>query len=170
MSKQRSRRALKFDDLPSTVTEVEHLQRVGYSMVGRWNLAKACQHLSKTLRMSIEGSPFQLPSLLQPIARRVLFQTAMRGEPTRLPLKTARQFRPDEAPDASESIAEYATLVERVVSKDAPLLDVHPVFGRISKSEWRSFHAWHAAHHMSFLIPHDSNSNTNELIHETVEA
>lgn len=153
MSNRVSRRPLKFDGLPDTVQEVHRLHDLGYTMAGNWDLAKACQHLSKTMRMSIEVAPFSLPFFIKPVARWILFRSVMTGKPTRLPLKTAPAFRPDDAADPATEVAEYETLVEEIMAADAPLIPDHPVFGRITKVEWRTFHAWHAAHHLSFLIP-----------------
>ena len=64
-------------------------------------------------------------------------------------------FRPDGSPDLRQEISEYVSLVRQVMADDAPLLPDHPVFGRTTKDEWRQFHAWHAAHHFSFLIPNE---------------
>ncbi len=153
MSRHSARRPLQFDCLRDTVREVHRLHDSDYTMVGNWDLAKACRHLSKTLRMSIEGAPFNLPFFLKPVARWVLFRSVMSGTPTRLPLKTVKQFSPEDAADVEAEVADYEEMVEKIMSDDAPLLEVHPVFGRVSKDQWRTFHAWHAAHHLSFLIP-----------------
>lgn len=163
MGKHDARRPLKFNCLRETVDEARDLQQRGYTQVGNWDLGKACQHLTKTMRMSIEGAPFRLPFFLRPIARRILFGKVMSGKPTRLPLKTAPQFRPVDAFDVTQEIDEYVELVQKVMADDAPLLPDHPVFGPISKSEWRTFHAWHAAHHFSFLIPNEPGFSTKAV-------
>lgn len=153
MSRKQPRRSLNFDCLRDSVTEAKRLNETSYQLAGKWDLAKQCQHLSKTLRMSIEGAPIQLPFFLQPIARWILFRSIIDGKPTRLPLKTIPQFLPDESSDAQKSIEEYEELVERVMDPNATLLRKHPIFGRVSSEQWRKFHAWHAAHHFSHLIP-----------------
>jgi hypothetical protein len=77
-------------------------------------------------------------------------------------LKTVPQFQPDDSPDLKQEITEYVALIRQVMADDAPLLPDHPVFGRTAKSEWRQFHAWHAAHHFSFLIPNEPRFSTKE--------
>ena len=166
MSKQAARRSLKFDCLRETLAEVDRLNDSGYTMVGNWNLGKACQHLSKTMRMSIEGAPFSLPFFLKPVARKLLFGKIMSGAPTRLPLKTVRQFRPDVLVDTDHEISEYQRLVNQIMDDDASLLSNHPLFGKVTLAQWRTFHAWHSAHHFSFLIPMPSNSPTQSAIME----
>ena len=162
MKKQASRRPLKFACLHETVTEAQRLNEAGYAMVGNWDLAKACQHLSKTMRMSIEGAPFSLPFFLKPLARQLLFGKIMSGTPTRLPLKTVKEFKPDEHPNVEDELAEYADLVNHIMAEDASLISNHPVFGKVTLDQWRTFHAWHAAHHFSFLIPNESNPRTDQ--------
>lgn len=162
MSNRSARRPLRFDDLPATLDEIHRLSEVGYVGVGKWDLAQICQHLNKTMRMSLEGAPFGVPRLLQPLAKRILFRKVIRGEPTYLPLKTVAAFQPEEHADPGNGIQEYAELMERIMSESSSLLDVHPVFGPITKAEWQTFHAWHAAHHLSFLIPNASPNESKE--------
>ena len=153
MSKHDARRPLKFDLLQTSVEEIQELREHGYTMAGNWNLSQICQHLSKTLKISIEGAPFRLPFLLRPFARWLLFDSVMRGRPTRLPLIAPSQFQPDEPENVDQHIANYQELVGKVTAADAQLISDHPVFGRVSLEEWRKFHCWHAAHHLSFLQP-----------------
>lgn len=153
MGKQSARRTLKFDRLQDSLEEMRSLHESGYDMVGNWDLSKVCQHLTKTLRMSIEGAPFSLPFFLKPITRWILFRSVMEGRPTRLPLKTVRQFLPDDSGMVVKDMADYELYSNKVVADDAPLIANHPVFGRLSQEEWLRFHAWHAAHHLSFLLP-----------------
>ena len=156
MSEKIERRPLRFERLEDSLAEIHALHKSGYEMAGNWDLSKACQHLMKTLRMSIEGAPFSLPFFLQPVARFILFRTVMEGKPTRLALKTVPQFLPDSTSDVVKDMADYELFVQKVLAEDAPLLPKHPVFGRMTKPQWRKFHAWHAAHHLSFLIPKKS--------------
>ena len=161
MSKHDARRELHFDCLRDSVEEIHRLSQTGYTKAGEWNLSQACQHLSKTMKMSREGSPFNLPFFLKPVARWMLFGNILAGKPTRLPLTTAPQFKPEDVPenetdgvvDKMSDLSEYERLVGVVMSDEATLIPEHPVFGKVSPDEWRKFHAWHAAHHFSFLLP-----------------
>ena len=157
MAKHDARRALKLDCLRDSVTEVRRLQENGYSRVGEWSLSQACQHLSKTLQMSMEGAPFSVPFFLKPVARFLFFRRMMDGKPIRLSVKADPYFLPNEVGSDSEAdIAEYEQLVSQVMADETDLIPNHPVFGKVSKDEWRKFHAWHAAHHLSFLVPAES--------------
>ncbi len=153
MSVKHTRRSLRFECLRDTVDEAKRLNETPHELAGKWDLAKQCQHLSKTLRMSLEGAPLHLPFFIQPIARWILFSSIIKGIPTRLPLKTLPHFLPNESADTQESIDEYEILVEKVMDPNAPLLRKHPIFGRVTCEQWRQFHTWHAAHHFSHLIP-----------------
>jgi len=156
MSKQDARRSLKLECLRDSVAEVQRLHELGYAKAGNWDLSQICQHLTKTLKMSIEGAPFNLPFFLKPVARWMLFDTVMAGKPTRLPLKTVPQFLPNDSADNMQDIADYESFVNKVMDDGVDLIATHPIFGPITSSEWRSFHAWHAAHHLSFLLPKTS--------------
>lgn len=156
MGNQVKRRPLKFENLPATVTEVRRLQEGGYDLAGNWDLAKACSHLSKTLTLSLEGSPFNLPFFMKPIARFLLFGKVMAGKQTGLPLKTDPALAPNDCKDATLEIENYEKLVQRVMDPNATLIESHPVFGKVTVEQWRTFHAWHAAHHLSYLIPKTS--------------
>ena len=162
MSKSVERRPLTFDCLQDSVSEIHRLNESGYAKAGNWDLAQMCQHLSKSMRIAIEGAPFRLPFFLQPVARWMLYDTVMQGRRTRLPLITAPQFRPDASPNAEAEIAEYETLVNAVTADDAVLLPDHPLFGTVTPEYWHKFFAWHAAHHLSYLIPHEQERDEKE--------
>lgn len=153
---KRSRRSLTFESLPETVAEAHRLRDGGYQMVGNWNLGQACSHLTKTLRMSVEGAPFSLPFFMRPIARALVLGKVMKGAPTNLPLKTVKAFEPDGSIDIDAEVSQYEQWVAKIMDPSAPLLEKHPVFGKFSKDKWRTFHAWHAAHHFSYLLPESS--------------
>ena len=150
------RRPLQFDCLRDSVTEIRRLNESGYTKAGNWDLGQMCQHLSKTTRIAIEGAPFNLPFFLKPIARWLLSDKIMKGQPTGLPLITVREFQPESNPDAGEAIDEYEALVNQVLDEKTKLLPQHPVFGKFEEHQWKKFFAWHAAHHLSYLIPHQT--------------
>ena len=163
MTTNQARRPLRFESLSDSVAEIRRLQECGYERVGNWTLGQACQHLTKTMRMSIEGSDFRLPRLLRPIARWVLFGSVMKGIPTKLPLKTPPSFVPDQASDDDAEIEAYVSWVGNVMADGSTLQPDHPVFGRITAEQWRRFHAWHAAHHLSYLIPAESEGQETDV-------
>ena len=81
-----------------------------------------------------------------------------------LKAERAPQTRRNESPDASAQIEQYESLVGKILREDAPLLSEHPVFGPISPDQWRTFHCWHAAHHLSFLIPKVTQLETRDSV------
>ncbi len=153
---KRSRRLLQFESLSDTVAEAHRLRDGGYQMVGNWNLGQACSHLTKTLRMSVEGAPFSLPFFMRPIARALVLGKVMNGAPTGLPLKTVKVLQPDESIDVDAEVDQYEQLVAKIMDPSASLIEKHPVFGKFTVQEWRTFHAWHTAHHFSYLLPESS--------------
>jgi hypothetical protein len=52
---------------------------------------------------------------------------------------------------ASEALG---AAIDRYVGHTGPLR-AHPLFGRLPRAVWDTFHCFHAAHHLSFVIPED---------------
>jgi len=103
--------------LLDSVADVHDLRDAGYDMAGNWYLGMALEHLTKTMKMSVEGAPFRLPFFMRPIARWILFRTALEGGTTRLPLPTNKHLRPTGDADIDGEIATCEAVVGQVMDR-----------------------------------------------------
>jgi hypothetical protein len=148
------RRQLDFRDFDTLAADVDRLHRDGYTKGGTWDLRQVCEHLTATMRMSIEGFTFKVPwwfTFLRPLIRRRLFKTrkmpaGIKGPDPLMPAATGE-----------ETAALNAFHKELIRIRDHPgPFQRSPVLGRLDPDEWRQFHLIHASHHLSFLIPQDA--------------
>jgi Protein of unknown function (DUF1569) len=141
------RRQLDFHDFNSIGTEIDRLEKNGYNQVGQWNLSRTCDHLAKTMRMSLEGFPHRAPwyvRLVAPMVKGRFFRK--RRMPEGFPAPSGLEPSDDKA--AVQLCKDFLTRV-----CDAKEFHLHPVFGKLSPEEWRQVHLIHSSHHLSFLIP-----------------
>ena len=145
------RRQLDFHDFASVASDIDQLGKTGYSQVGKWNLFRTCDHLAKTMRMSLEGfpnnAPWYLRYLVAPLVKGRFFRTRRMPEGFKAPAG----LDPSDAGDEQAAAQLCKDFLNRV--RDAREFQPHPVFGRLSPEEWRQVHLIHSAHHLSFLIP-----------------
>ena len=147
------RRELDLPHLDGVLREVKHLQAGGYQRVGDWDLSQTCQHLGALIAQSVDGFNFKLPwyvRLLGPwLIKRSLFKT--RSIRPGLTAPAPLQPAPDSGQDETAAIADLAEQIKRFIAADT--LHPSPVLGRLEPDEWHQFHAIHASHHLSFLLP-----------------
>jgi hypothetical protein len=148
------RRQLDFQDFDSLTADVDRLHRDGYTKAGTWDLRQICEHLTASMRMSIEGFTFKVAwwfIFVGPLIRRRLFKTrkvpaGIKGPDSLMPASTG---------DETAALNAFHKELRRVRDHAGPFRP-SPVMGRLSPEQWRQFHLIHAAHHLSFLIPRDS--------------
>ncbi len=150
-----SRRELKLDRLGEALSECTRLLGSGYTQAGNWTLSQMCQHLRLTMEANMHGYPRWMTVVgmpLRPILRafalpRVLAGNSISG------IRTAGMFVPPGGLDDTEQVKLFEECVREFEGQAEPL-HPHPGFGRMTHEEFGRFHAAHAAHHLSFLIPH----------------
>lgn len=148
-----TRRELKFENLNEAIEDIKTLSSQGYDQVGNWNLAMICQHLSKTMRMTVEGADFKMPGIMQWVARLFFKKTFMTGKPVKMKVSAPAQLVPEETEEVEKWTTEFTFLANKILDDNTELVHQHPVFGKLSTEELRKLHGWHAAHHLSFLLP-----------------
>src|SRR5687767_287287 len=52
-----TRRKLRFDSIDAAIDDIDKLHSCGYSRLGSWDLARTCDHLTLSMRMSLDGFP-----------------------------------------------------------------------------------------------------------------
>lgn len=149
-----SRRELKLDRLGDALSECTRLIDSGYTQAGNWTLGQMCQHLRLTMEANMHGYPRWMTAVgmpLRPILRafalpRILDGNSISG------IRTAGMFVPPGGLDDTEQFRLFEECVREFENHAKPL-HPHPGFGRMTHEEFGRFHAAHAAHHLSFLIP-----------------
>ncbi len=148
-SRTSGRRLLRFVHLDDILEEVVQLSR-GHRTLGAWTLAQICHHLAETQEFSVDPT--------EPEIRTTRLYRATVG---RVALRMLLWFRfiPEGRGNlVPPTLAELGTATERLrnmivrVSVE-PMVATHPIFGRLTRDQWRRFHLHHAAHHLSFVTP-----------------
>jgi Protein of unknown function (DUF1569) len=122
----------------------------GHTTVGRWTLGAICDHLAKSINLSLDFPPAEAPPTReQGVIRRLFFRAAAFPE--------GRGFaHPAQNPDPDADLGTASEALRhalgRLVSHNAPFA-AHPVLGPMTRDEWLRFHARHCCHHLSFAVP-----------------
>jgi hypothetical protein len=144
-----TRRKVQFDSFRSMFADIDRLHRDGYQRAGNWDLGTICCHLADAIERSMDGFLTRAPLLLRIVSPLIL---PMVLKLRRIPsgVNVAKFALPSGEQNATEQIARLRQVVARYVAFKEPL-QPHPMFGRISRSQFDQVHLIHAAHHLSFL-------------------
>ncbi len=152
------RRELRYETLQDVVNEARQLAEQGYERAGEWQLGQVCNHLAGTINMSRDGFPVGLPGPIKRVMRLIFFGRVQRRIPTRLRIPTLPTLRQKESVPEEDGIDRLAAAIERLDEEDAQFVE-SPVFGKVTRDQWKQFHLWHCEHHMSFLLPVGDSAN-----------
>jgi hypothetical protein len=150
------RRDLKFADLAEAVRDAQALRAGGYVQAGRWDLAQVCGHLADWLSFPLDGFPrppaavrLLLWLLRHTIGRRELRRTLAEG---RMPAgrQTIQETVPPPGGDEAAAVERFAQTAGRFEAHTGPL-HPSPLFGELSREQWRQLQLIHCAHHLGFL-------------------
>lgn len=149
-----TRRHVNFRHMTEAVADAKRLS-IGYEQTADWNLQQNLSHLNKSLRMATDGIDWGLPKLIRPIMRWMFLgrMERMGSSAIRMKATAPPQLQPDDGLDLKTQLSEFERLAELIESPDTVLVDTHPVFGKINRSQWQTMQRWHASHHLSFLVP-----------------
>ena len=149
-----SRRKLKLERLDDALSECTRLISSGYRQTGNWTLGQMCRHLRLTIEANMRGYPLWMSALglpLRPILRAFALPRLLAGNSIQ-GVRTAGMFVPPADLDDREEVERFDACV-RAYERHTEPLHPHPGFGRMTHEAFDRFHAAHAAHHLSFLIP-----------------
>ncbi|MEZ6125393.1 MAG: DUF1569 domain-containing protein [Planctomycetaceae bacterium] len=149
------RRQLRIQHLNEAIVIAEDLAKRSHQRAGQWDLAQILSHLNRTMTMSLQGTDWGLPRLLRPVMKWLFMGRVRSGRSHSLSMKATAppSLTPDDQADPAAELDQFRQLCAKVESDETTFIDEHPVFGRIAAEDWRSTHRWHAAHHLSFLVP-----------------
>lgn len=157
-----SRRPLTFDDFDAVVRDVETLQANGFERAGRWDLAQVCEHLNDWLRYPIDGYPRPaLPIRLAiGILRPLVITKALRQILANGTMPAGRMTLPETVHppgcDEDRAVTKFRDTIQRFQAFDGPF-QTSPMFGTLGRDQMIQLQLIHCAHHLSFLIPKESN-------------
>jgi Protein of unknown function (DUF1569) len=153
-----SKRKLKFDSLNDVGPEVQRLATVGYSKVGKWDLAQACGHLDNWMTYSMDGYPKAnilvrgiLAAMRVTMGKRMLRKILANG------FSDGGPTMPDSVPAAGASTDQGAadhlcSTLQRLI-KHSGKIHPSPLFGSLDRPTMLKMHLLHCEHHLGFLIP-----------------
>jgi hypothetical protein len=146
------RRELRLLDFDRVLADADRLLAGGYRRAGNWSLAQVCDHLATIVTMSLDGFPSLMPwpirlaarwFALGPMLRHQVFRSRFTAPPYLIPAADAAD---------RDAVERLRAAVARFEGHAGPMRP-SPVFGTLSRDEWREVHLWHCEHHFSFLHP-----------------
>lgn len=146
------RRTINFDALPDAVTEAERLLASGYDRAGKWTLAQVATHLATVIEMSRKGFPWYLPWPLTTVVRWLALGAVLRRERFRRTVSAPKFLQPPADAEDRASVDRLRAAIE-LFEGPGDTIFPSPVFGRLTREQWRQVHLWHCEHHFSFLVP-----------------
>lgn len=148
------RRELHFRTLEEIATEVRRLAAMPAARsLGNWSPGQICQHLAKSLDLSVDGSAQKMPWILTKVFR--LIRSRILNGPMKpgiqLPATFQSEFGPDDTVSDKIGFDQLLTAIERL--KRDPHRSPSPAFGALTVDEWTKLHCRHAEMHLSFIVP-----------------
>lgn len=147
------RRKLDFDRFEAVAADIHHLHAAGYMQVGSWDLSRICDHLTRYMRMSLEGFPFAFPWVLRRLVGPAILKPLVLWKHwVPAGAKAPPPLVPEQSPQESAAVEAAVEMLRRVRNHPGRFAP-SPLFGEMSNSQWRRVHLIHASHHLSFLVP-----------------
>ena len=154
MASRPARRPLDFRSFDAALADVDRLRSAGYDAAGFWDLARALEHLTTFMRLSLDGFPMKYPAVVR-LGGPVIKWWTLRTRRMPAGVKTPRPFEPSGSVAEAQAVADFRAVVGRV-EHPAAAFHPSPLLGRLTPDEWRQLHLIHAAHHLSFLVPREN--------------
>ncbi|MDA7951625.1 MAG: DUF1569 domain-containing protein [Pirellulaceae bacterium] len=157
------RRTLNLKTGQAVLQEIEKLQKIGYQKVGNWNLSQTCDHLYKTMRVGLDGSVKPFPWILRATIGNLLLAYVLRKERMFAGAKTLKCLLPeaqtsgtDEDDNDLQIIQNLSETIQEAIERTEQL-PPYPWTTNITLDKWKQLMWIHASHHLSFLLPNESN-------------
>jgi hypothetical protein len=150
------RRTLRFHDFDKVLADADRLLAGGYTRAGTWSLAQIADHLGRVITMSLDGFPTLFFWPIRVGARWFVLPRILRHQVFRRQVAAPKFLLPANVDDDRAAVEQLRAVVERFGRHTGPL-HPSPIFGTLSRDEWREVHLWHCEHHFSFLHPHEKH-------------
>lgn len=158
------RRELDFRSADDVIAEIESLRSHGYRRMKQWNLTQICKHLTATMQGGLDGWGFRLPWIVRATYMNWEFHYALKNRRMFQGLPTLGVLKPPAAPsdgaagDDDEVIRTCIDTCRRTSQCSGTMTD-NPLFNHVSAEDWKEYMWIHAAHHLGFLIPQQTQPN-----------
>lgn len=153
-----NRRSLHYESLGEFLVDAQCLAQGTTQTLGNWTLAQIFDHVSRSLRVAVEGTdawfPWPARCVLRFARRKIMSRPMKPG--FHVPRNLEQVLRPGEGLTADESLQNLHEAICRFQS--ASQLARHPAFGKLTRDEWQQLTLRHAELHMSFVIPDEACS------------
>ena len=161
MASTATRRQLVWTDLEEVIADVDRLASSGHKSSGKWNLTQCCGHLADWMTFPLEGFPKPpwpirlLLIILKPVIGQRQLRKMLRSRvmPKGIPTSPETVYLSNR--EESEEIARLKRAIAKLQASDGPYHS-SPLFGDMSREDLFQLQVIHAAHHLSFLTPMDT--------------
>src|SRR5262245_9596482 len=135
-------RELQFRDFDEALAELDRLHRGGYSKLGGWDLAQACDHLAYFIRGSLDGFTFKVPWLFKVLFGRLVLRRILKRRRMSAGGPTPQKPLPAPGGDEAAAVARLKGEIGRLLAHPGEL-QPSPFFGRLTPEQWRELHLIH---------------------------
>jgi hypothetical protein len=149
------RRRLDFHSFEEILNDVEHLHRVGYKRLGKWDLSQILDHLGEGARTAVKGSNRKGPWILRKVIGPLLISYTRKTRRMKANIKVPKWWLPGPAHDESKAIEKFRSDLKSFEYFKGSTHG-HPLLGAMDKAAWNDIIQIHSSHHLSFLIPNDA--------------
>ena len=154
------RRELNFTSLDEVMAEAERLASGDVRTVGNHTFGEILNHLalsqdSSSGRLVPPRPPFMM-RLMMPLIKRMVIGSKPLKPGIKLPPKAESFFWPNEDISAKEGLARLKDSTD-YYKANGPV-EVHPVFGKLTREESDQLNCRHAALHLGFVHPAPASS------------
>lgn len=152
------RTELRFQTLDEIKSDVETLQRAGYSAHGKWDLSQMCEHLADWMTYPLDGFPPMpwfvrcLIGTMRTLRGKAIYRQFVASQRMATNSPTAPQSVHSPNPNAADSVQRLVQSIDRLKSHRGDILP-SPLFGALNKEELIALQKAHCAHHLRFLTP-----------------
>jgi hypothetical protein len=144
------RRTLHFNSHQEVLDDARRLASGPHRQLGNWSLGQVCDHLAKTIDMSLDGSQARFPWLLRMIGPYLVNRFITRPMSAGFTAPPSAGITPDE----QETQAGLAALELAVARLDQTnQRKPHGLFGPMTREQWDQLHMRHGELHLSFIVP-----------------
>lgn len=148
-----ARRKLRFENEAEILAEAERLAAGPIRVLGNWSPGRIFKHLAIVMEGSIDGIEFRPPWIIRAVGPWMKGYVLKHGMSPgiKLPENAKRALIDPADVSNEEGLAALRKAIERQLSiaERKP----SPVFGKMTRDEWRQLHCRHAELHLSFLTP-----------------
>ena len=148
-----NRRSLHYESLGDFLVDAQCQAAGPTRTLGNWTLAQIFDHLSRSLRVAVDGTdawfPWPARFVLRFVRKRIISRPLKPG--FHVPKNLEEVLRPGQQLTTDESLQNLREALCRF--QTAPQLAPHPAFGKLTRDEWHQLTLRHAELHMSFVVP-----------------